>query len=216
MGPAVAGEIRGTLSIKSEVPARKVGTRTVRSGYKQSELPSLNDKGGLPPGTTVNEVENVVVFLEAAPGTLKATPNAKTDQAPVMNQRNKQFDPHILTVVRGSKVKFTNYDRIYHHIYSSSTPGAFEIPRYKGKHAVETFDAPGVVEIFCGIHPRMNAYIFVAENDYFRLPDARGSYRIPDVPPGVYTLKAWHPRLEMVEKEVTVPKSGAVEVDLSL
>ena len=199
--PAEAGDIEGQVSITSTVPPRVRGKKRV--SYYEDQ-----DEGGLPPGTDVDEREFVVISLEGKE--LKATPKTVD-----MVQQNKDFVPHVLVISRGSTVRFVNNDRIYHHIYSVSNPGAFEIRRYLGKSKTKTFDEPNDLEIFCGIHPRMNAYIYVADNDFFCQPKG-GKYKLKGVPAGTYTLKAWHPRLKTVTQTVKVPESGAVTVDLKL
>lgn len=205
-GPAWSGEITGKVAITSKVAPRAVGKKDVRYQYKDADL---GDQGGLAPGAKVNETDYVVISLVGKG--LKATSGGKA----VMSQKNKDFDPHVLAVVKGTSVRFENDDRIFHHIYSVSEPGAFEIKKYRGKFEEKKFADGSPVEIFCGIHPRMNAYVFVAENDFFTMAK-NGKFALRNVPEGKYTVRAWHPRLKQVEQTVTVPKSGSVEVNFEL
>jgi len=72
------------------------------------------------------------------------------------------------------------------------------------------------VDVFCSIHSSMHCVILVLENPYFAATDENGNYKIPDVPPGTYKLKAWHERLPADEKEIIVPTNGEVKVDFTL
>lgn len=212
--PALAGDVQGTVSLKSPVAPRAVGKKKVR-GYGRtdySEGRRAEDEGGPAPGAQVNELTYVVLYLEPASGKLPATPRTVS-----MRQKSKDFVPHVLPVVKGSRVVFTNEDLILHHIYSTSKTDAFEIPKYsRGKSQGEQMDHEGVVEIFCGLHPRMNAYIVVVGNDFFTMADGAGRFTLKNVPAGNYTLKAWHPRLKAVSVPVQVPATGAVKKDVAL
>jgi plastocyanin len=206
--PAGASEVAGQVTIKSALAPRAVGRKKVGGGYGSE---AGGSQGG--PTAEVDERSYVVVYLEPTRGTLKATPG----QA-VIAQKNKDFVPHVLPVVKGSTVVFTNEDITLHHIYSTSSTRPFEIPKYpRGQRKSITVDRLGVVEIFCGLHPRMNAYILVLSNDYFTMAGADGSFTLKNVPPGTYTLKAWHPRVKEISSQtITVPASGKATVNVSL
>ena len=62
----------------------------------------------------------------------------------------------------------------------------------------------------------MSCVVLVVENPYFASTDVKGRYRIPNVPPGTYKLKAWYERLPADVKDVTVPESGEVKMDFVL
>ena len=74
----------------------------------------------------------------------------------------------------------------------------------------------GAYELFCNIHPRMNAYLYVVPNDFYAQADAQGNYRLKNVPPGHYRLRAWHPRLQSKELEITVRGEEAQEANFRL
>jgi len=79
-----------------------------------------------------------------------------------------------------------------------------------------TFDKLGRVDVFCSIHTSMSCIVLVLENPYFASTDENGNYKIPNVPPGKYKLKAWHERLPADEREITVSTNGEVRVDFVL
>jgi hypothetical protein len=56
----------------------------------------------------------------------------------------------------------------------------------------------------------------VMPSRFFSVADARGNFRIENIPPGTYRLKAWHERLPARVTEVTVPETGEVKVDFVL
>jgi plastocyanin len=156
-------------------------------------------------------VADAVVFVDApvpsdAPG---ATPRAE------MNQVDKTFVPAVLPIVAGTRVYFPNSDQIQHHVYSFSRTKSFELPLYRGEEAPPvTFDKPGVVKLGCNIHDWMSANILVLPSPHFAATDAEGRYAIRDLPPGDYSLVAWHERsrdkTEAMTRRIKAGATGAV------
>lgn len=146
----------------------------------------ISGRAALPGGAATRDA---VVFLESAEAArdVQPLPNA------VVDQRGKVFIPHVLTVTRGTKVRFPNNDTIFHNVFAYFEAKKFDLGMYpRGAQRVQTFEKPGVVALLCNIHPRMSAYIVVVDTPYFAVTDAKGRFQIEDVPPGSYTLKVWH------------------------
>jgi hypothetical protein len=205
--PLAAGTIEGTVELKSALKKRPQGQKSRFPRAPGSE--GYEQKG--PARATLDEVRNVVLFLVNVPGS-----PPEPGQARIL-QRNREFVPFVTAVPAGSTVEFPNGDNIYHSVYSESACGPFHLPEYpQGQSRTVTFARPGVVELFCAIHPHMNAYVLVAPNRFFAQPDDAHRYRLDGVPAGKYVLKAWHPLLEPVTRVVEVPASGTAKVDVSL
>ena len=161
-----------------------------------------------------NEYANVVVYLEA--GKKMREPLQETAHAKI-DQRNAEFFPHVLPIRVGTVVDFVNRDNVYHNVFSLSPAKKFNIGRRPtGKAVPVVFDKPGVVEIFCDIHSNMAAFVLVLENDYFTLPDNDGNYIIEHVPPGVYTIKAWHEHLVCNEQTITIVPDSTSNVNFMM
>jgi len=138
-------------------------------------------------------VEHAVVVLHAA-DSAAAAPAAKTPGTAIMDQREKQFMPHVLAVRAGTLVEFPNSDQVRHHVYSFSEANRFELKLYSGVQAKPVlFDRDGVVVLGCNIHDAMLGYIFVAPTPYFAVTTPDGTASI-EAPPGAYRLELWHPR----------------------
>jgi plastocyanin len=140
-------------------------------------------------GADGKPVAQAVVFVQE-PASL--TPAAGSSSA-IMDQFNKTFVPEMLPVAVGTQVKFPNRDQIRHHVYSFSRPKRFELPLYKGEDAPPVlFDKPGVVKIGCNIHDWMSAIILVLPNDRFAVTKEDGTFSLPGLDAGKYTITAWH------------------------
>jgi len=129
-------------------------------------------------------------------------------------QKDRHFQPHVTAVSVGSTVDFPNLDPIYHNAFSNFEGDQFDLGLYKpGTSKGWSFHHPGIVRVFCNIHPTMSAIIAVLPVPWFTLTPSTGKYRIPDVPPGDYQLHLFHERalpenLRFLERRITVPEGG--------
>jgi hypothetical protein len=140
-----------------------------------------------------------------------------------MDQVDKQFVPFVKPVLIGSTVRFPNSDNIRHQVYSFSAAKKFELPLYAGTEAsAVVFDKAGVVVLGCNIHDWMIGYIYVSDTPYFAKTDAGGRAMIAELPPGDYTVRVWHPGLEVSEEstkriaKIAAGPAASVEYQLSL
>ena len=131
-----------------------------------------------------------------------------------MVQKDRHFQPHVVAVSVGSTVDFPNLDLIYHNAFSTFSGQPFDTGLYKpGTSAREVFKSPGIVQVFCDIHPTMSAIIAVLPTPWYVLSGHSGKFSIPDVPPGEYRLKIYYERalpenLRFLEHPITVPEEG--------
>lgn len=139
----------------------------------------------------------------------------------IVDQRDKEFIPHVLPVQVGTSVLFPNNDRIRHHVYSFSPAKSFEIPLYAGTPPDPiVFDKPGPVSLGCNIHDWMGAFVFVVDTPYFALTDDSGSALITDIPTGDYTVMVWHPRMTGTDTEtgrdMTLGAGGVQDMEFTI
>src|SRR5436309_7119405 len=109
---------------------------------------------------------------------------------------DKTYAPHVVVVPVGSTVRFPNHDPFHHNVFSVSEPNQFDLGLYgRGDAKSHTFTNPGLVRVYCNVHPRMVAYVLVMENRYYAQPGNDGSFTIDNVPAGRYRLHVWHERI---------------------
>lgn len=132
----------------------------------------------------------------------------------VMTQKDKHFNPHVLAIPVGSTVDFPNLDPIFHNAFSNFEGKVFDVGLYPpGTSRSVTFPQPGIVRVFCNIHPTMSAIIAVVPTPWFVVTQQSGKFAIDKVPPGEYDLHIFHERalpdnLKFLEHHVTVPETG--------
>jgi plastocyanin len=198
-GVSQAQDITGTITIKKRLTKRNV-TAPV-SIYQRGTVVSLGKDAGQDP--VAYELAHVVVYLESA---AQASP-VKPGKAPAftMEQIDRRFTPDLLVVPAGATVSFPNMDPIFHNVFSLSRPKSFDLGSYdKGQTRTVSFLKPGLVFVYCRLHPNMEATIVVTPNRWYARPDASGQYHIGGVPAGTYTLVAWHKAAGFFRKQVVV------------
>jgi plastocyanin len=156
----------------------------------------------------------VIIYLEGVEGT--PPPPVPKDHA-IIRQREKQFDPPLTVVVRGTTVDFPNEDKIFHNVFSVSRPARFDLGLYKaGTMKSVEMKRAGVVDVYCNIHPDMIAKVKVLENPYYTITGKDGTFKIDNVPGGEYPIVAWTQTGDEAKGTVKVRAGGSVEVKLEV
>jgi uncharacterized protein (DUF2141 family) len=72
------------------------------------------------------------------------------------------------------------------------------------------------MQVNCDTHAWMRGYIHVFDHPFFAVTDDKGSFSVPNIPPGTYTLKAWHEKAGLQSIEIKVPEEGEIRVNLEV
>jgi plastocyanin len=200
---ADAGVVRGTVRVpmtmdtKSEVP-------NAYPGRASSLAHAAHTMRGL--------ASDAVLWLEKVPA---SADTGRHDARPKLAQKDQAFVPRVLPVYVGTTVDFPNQDPIYHNVFSASPIKRFDLGKYpRGQSKPVKFDKPGLVNVYCDIHSHMEAFVLVLTTRAFDQPASDGSFALPAVPAGHYTLHLWHPDLHEQTRTVDVPAAGDAVVDL--
>ena len=201
---ASAGTIVGTVRAEGKTDAPD----SARGGKYDSRKFKFVEK------VDYTELTDFIVYIDQ-PVTNVPFSRAKTVQ--VVTQRDAIFRPHVLPVLAGTTVEWPNKDDIFHNVFSMSESNPFDLGLYKDPEVKKVqFKNPGRVDVFCSIHSQMSCVVLVLQNPFFAATDRSGRFRISNVPAGTYKLKAWHKRVPPDVKEVVVPETGEVRIDLTL
>jgi len=152
-----------------------------------------------------NALANVFVYVKAG------VPAGQTFTAPttavVLDQDGCRYHPHVLGIMVGQPLEILNTDPVLHNIkaiakanrpFNVSQPNA-------GMKTTKTFTAPEVmVNLECNVHGWMQAYAGVRPDPFFAVSAPNGSFTISGLPPGTYTLEAWHEKFGTQTATVTI------------
>ncbi|MGO9339564.1 MAG: carboxypeptidase regulatory-like domain-containing protein [Terracidiphilus sp.] len=171
-------------------------------------------------GTIHGKVSGVkgesVVYVEAIAG--------KTFPAPAqhvtMDQKGLMFVPHIIPIQQGTTVEFLNSDSVAHNVFWPSISGNKKLGHNlgtwpQGQRQSFKFDNPGIVGLFCNVHPDMAGYLIVSPTPYFATTDKTGVYKIENVPDGSYTVTAWNEGAKSKSNPVNVAGDASADFTLS-
>jgi plastocyanin len=154
-----------------------------------------------------------LVTLEPADGKWKP----RTPKHLVVEQRGREFQPHLMAISVGSTVSFPNFDTVFHNVFSTSPLSAFDLGLYKVGEAREfTFQKEGIVRLGCNLHANMSAYIAVVAAPAYVVTDEAGKFSFKHLPPGRYKLKAWSERSKApITQDITI-KLGRNEITVGV
>ena len=148
-------------------------------------------QSGNPSVTKKADYSGVVVWLTSSTQPVVRASGKRV----TMLQKDKRFVPHILPIEVGTSVEFPNLDPIFHNAFSNYNGQIFDVALYPpGTSKTVKFDRPGIVRVFCNIHPTMSAIILALTSPYFATTGHRGEYKIANVPPGTYDVHFFHER----------------------
>lgn len=138
-------------------------------------------------------------------------------RAATMKQQGKQFVPRVLVVEKGTQVAFPNLDALFHNVFSVTPDNSFDLGSYRqGESKSVAMTKPGVVSVYCNMHPQMVGYVLVVPNTHHVGVGKDGFFRLSGVPVGRHRIVAWAPNAKPVVSEVEVVESEAVTTEFAL
>jgi hypothetical protein len=179
--------------------------------YCQSQhtAPAKDEEVVVGPG---GELANVFVYIKDVKGSFAAPTKAE-----VLDQKGCQYFPHVHGVMVGQPFEIKNSDATLHNVHAmAEINSAFnEGQPVQGMVATKKFDKAEIkpFRIKCDVHGWMKSYLAVMPHPYYAVSSMAGSFSIPNLPPGQYTVVAWHEKYGQQEQQITVgaKESKAVE-----
>jgi plastocyanin len=207
--PSGAAAIKGVVKLEGNPPkAKPISMAADPSCAKQhpglvSTLEVVADSKG--------ELENVLVFVADGLGDRTFDP---PKEAAVISQKGCLYQPRVLAVQANQPIEVVNDDPTAHNIHPTPANNRewnkAELP---GAKVEESFAREEVaIPVKCNIHPWMRGYIAVLKNPYFAVTKQDGSFDLPNLPPGRYTIKAWHEKLGTSTQTITIGANQTKEI----
>lgn len=198
---ATAGSLQGRITYNSKVPPPKI----IKTGkYAKACGPKITLNSLVVENKGVKDTALWISGKDAKK--LKKSPGGKEYE---LNQDKCRYSPHIIVMSAESELKIHSSDPFNHNIHTYSFDNdPINIMFMPGFDYEQEFEEPEIVKVECDLHNWMQAWIVVTENSYFAISKKDGTYEIPDLPPGKYTLTAWHEVLGTMTQKIKVGKDG--------
>ena len=211
-GPPVGGMISGKVTLSGTPPKPKALDLS-----KEPDCVKMHASNPLFPEHVVtgpgNTLRNVVVYISAG-----AVDNSPAPSTPVFyDQQGCHYTTHVLAFRVGQEVKISNGDPISHNIHplakinrewNKIQPAGTPPFSYAYEH--EEF-----IPIKCNIHAWMQGYFVVLRTSHFAVTEEDGRFVLPDLPPGHYTVTAWHETYGTQSKEITITGAESQSLDFT-
>jgi len=228
MAVCVVSWITGSHPVKAAVSAslggtvKFLGTAPRRAPINMAKEPSCAATHASSPALTedvlvdpAGDLQNVVVYVSA--GLPDGDPPSPQEPV-VITQQGCSYKPHVIALQASQKLRIVNSDKTSHNIHpmpeynrewNKSQPSGS--PDFEESFAREEVGIP----VKCNVHPWMRAYISVFRHPYFSVTNPSGAFSIKNLPPGEYTLSAWHEKLGTFSQKVTVAAGEAKALEFA-
>ncbi len=207
---ATVGTISGTVRFEGTAPEQSIAQL---SGW--SECAAQHPQGNPPAGDVLvkeGKLQNAMVYIKDGLGNRVFT---VPTEAVEIDQKACVFIPRVAGAQVGQPLKFLNSDPMAHNVHGfaqQAKPWNISLSVKGTSRSVKVDKPEAMIEIKCDIHPWMRAYVGVFDHPYFALSGADGSFTLKNVPPGEYTVEAWHERFGTRSQKVTVGAKEAKEI----
>ena len=161
------------------------------------------------------ELANVFVYIKNPPAGNYPPPAAPH----MLDQQGCKYTPHVSGIQVGQKLDIRNDDDTLHNVHALPAVNSQfnEGQPVKGMVATKTLDKPEMTpfKIKCDVHGWMKSYMAVMPHPFYAVSAMNGQFTIPNLPPGTYTLVAWHEKYGQQEQSITVGPKESKQVTFS-
>ena len=211
LAPTTTGAtVRGSVRVEGNVPAAKaVNMAADPVCAKQHPSPMMAQEVM---ADAKGELQNVIVFVSEGLGD-------RTFEAPsrpvVVEQKGCMYQPHVLAVQANQKLELVNDDATSHNIHAvPANNREWNKAEPPGSKMEEAFAREEIaIPVKCNVHPWMRGYIAVFKHPYFAVTGKDGGFDLSNLPPGTYTIKAWHEKLGTSTQTVTIGANETKEIN---
>jgi len=206
---ATAGSISGSITLQ--------GTPPVQQPIAMNSDPYCVQQGG---GATTQTfvtggggmLQNVFVYVKDGLGDLTfPVPQAQV----VLDQRGCMYRPHVLGIQAGQTLEIISSDDTLHNVHAVPEKNrefnrAHAMKEIKHTHVFGTREV--MIPFKCDVHNWMTAFVGVLDHPFYAVSGADGAFSLQGLPPGTYTIEAWHEKLGTQTQTVTLGAKEARDV----
>jgi plastocyanin len=212
--PATAGDVKGTVSLDGVAPKNEaIRMNADPVCVREAKGPQMQETYIV--GSDGKTLGNVFVYVKDGLGNYvfdTPTETAKIDQ------KECRYHPHVFGMRVGQPLEIVNSDPTLHNIHATpkSNQEFNNGQPIQGMKMNHTFTAKEVMVPFkCDVHGWMNAYVGVLDHPYFAVTTETGTFELKSLPPGTYTIEAWHEKFGATTQSVTIAANDSKEVNFT-
>ncbi len=211
--PATAATISGKVNFSGTAPTPKKIAMDA-----EPTCASKYTEGPFAENVVVNKDTNtlryVLVYVKEGLGG-KTFPVPQ--QAVTLDQSGCHYVPHVLGIQANQNLVIKNSDGILHNIHPKPKVNKeFNISQPRVMETTRSFEKAEVaIGLFCEVHGWMNGYIGVFDHPFYAVSGSDGTFTIKGLPPGDYTIEAWHEELGAQTQKVTLAAKDTKQVDFT-
>jgi plastocyanin len=211
---STAGEVKGTVALDGTAPKNEpIKMNADPVCVKENPTPQLQETYVV--ASDGKSLGNVFVYVkDGLGGYIDDTPTKPA----TIDQKNCRYHPHVFGMRVGQPLEIINDDPTLHNIHAQPKANQeFNTGQpIQGMKMTHTFTAKEVMVPFkCDVHGWMNAYVGVLDHPYYAVTDKDGKFDLQTLPPGTYTIEAWHEKLGTLEQKVTIGPKETKEITFS-
>ena len=206
------GEIKGVINFDGTPPERKKIDMGQDANCAKAGGNTLSDEALVENG----KLQNVFVYVKSGPADRFTFP--VPSEPVVLDQVGCRYHPRVLGLMANQTLRVLNSDQTTHNVHPSPKNNAEwnQVQSANGAPIEKKFSKPEtLIPIKCNQHPWMTAHIGVLAHPFYAISAQDGTYSIKGLPPGDYTLVAYHEVLGEKSQKVTVAAKGSLTQDFS-
>ena len=208
---ATAGTVQGGVVLDGTAPKNEpIKMNADPVCVRENKTPQFQETYTV--GSDGKALANVFVYVKDGLGNYVYDPPSGTA---TIDQKECRYHPHVFGMRVGQTLDIVNSDPTLHNIHALPKNNAeFNTGQpIQGMKTTHVFTAKEIMVPFkCDVHGWMNAYVGVLDHPYFAVTKEDGKFQLKDVPPGTYTIEAWHERFGTQTQSVTLGASETKDV----
>jgi plastocyanin len=209
--PATAGAITGVVKFEGQAPARQPITMD-SDPYCTKQPPNSTETVLVGEGSGL---QNVFVYIKDGLGD-RVFPVPST--AAVLDQKGCRYTPHVLGIQVGQTLDILSSDNTLHNVHAMPEQNrefnkAHQLAGIKHTHVFSTREV--MVPFKCDVHKWMSAYVGVLDHPFYAVTSGNGRFELKGLPPGTYTVEAWHEKLGTQTQMITIGEKQTSDVSFT-
>jgi len=208
---ATAGGVKGTVTLDGMAPKNAaIKMNADPKCVSFNKTPQFQETYEV--GSDGKSLANVFVYVKDGLGNYVYD----TPTEPVkIDQQACRYHPHVFGIRVNQPLQIVNSDDTLHNIHALPKGNAeFNTGQpIQGMTTTHTFSKQEIMVPFkCDVHGWMNAYVGVVDHPYFAVTDKDGKFELKTLPPGTYTIEAWHEKMGTQEQKITIGEKETKDI----